>query len=218
MLREYLRNADLSVTKYGFKAIAPLLQGMLLAIVFFVQAQPLSPLALVRVTVDEVIDDMVSQEQLYESKPEKLEEMVNTRIAPHFNVERMVKIAMASNWAEATPQQRERLAIEFKQMLIRSYTKVMFLYRHEEIIIQGQEQIRGNNAIVKLKVNKAGSAPTDLTIRMIKSNNQLQVIDVVVGDVSMLKSFRSNFSVQISNLGIDGLIDDLAKSNREGTE
>jgi phospholipid transport system substrate-binding protein len=173
----------------------------------------LTPLALVTVTVDEVIADMNSHEERYAEDSTALEAMVHERVEPHFNVPRMVQLAMAKNWATAAPEQRRAVITEFRQMLIRSYMNAMFNYRKEKISLNGEEQIKGRNAMVRLRVARDSGDDVDLVLRMYQTNGHWQVIDVVVGGVSMLITFRSQFQDQITKNGIDGLIDSLRSGN-----
>lgn len=185
----------------------------LLLVAAFAQAETLGPLALVNATVDDVIADMNANEALYRENPASLEAMVHRRIVPHFDVPRMVRLALGKNWANASHDQRQQVIDEFREMMIRSYMRSMFAYRKEQISLQGQEQIKDRNAMVRLRVVRTSGDPVDLVVRMYHSDNRWQVVDVMVGGVSMLATFRSLFQDQISRTGIDGLIESLRQDN-----
>lgn len=185
----------------------------LLVLAAFARGEALGPLALVNATVDDVIADMNANEARYRDDPASLEAMVHRRIVPHFDVPRMVRLALGKNWADASDGQRQQVIEEFREMMIRSYMKSMFAYRKEKISLRGQEQIRDRNAMVRLRVVRASGEPVDLVVRMYHSDNRWQVVDVMVGGVSMLATFRSLFQDQISRTGIDGLIESLRRDN-----
>lgn len=171
-----------------------------------------SPRDVVSATIEEVIADMDRNAALYENDSGALDSMVRTRVLPHFDVTRMVRMAMAANWAKATGEQRDTLVREFTDMMIRSYTNAMFVYRHEKLTVLG-DQVKGTQATVKMRVDRSTGAPVDLMLRLLNTDGRWQVIDLVAGGVSMLITFRSNFADQISKTGIDGLIENLRGEN-----
>ena len=89
--------------------------GILLSIVCVsgYQAQPKNQdaLDLVDVVVNEVLDDIASKKSVYESDNQQLQQMVYTRVAPHFNFMRIAQLAMGKNWSTTNDQQKQQISL-----------------------------------------------------------------------------------------------------------
>jgi len=173
-----------------------------------------SPLKLVELTVNDVVADMNTNQALYQKQPEQLKAMVQERVAPHFNFERMIQLALATHWAQSTPEQRRLLSDEFLQLMVRTYANAMFTFRNEPVNLVGEKKLSNRSAMVRLSVtNTATGNPVAVMLRMENRNDHWQVIDVVVDGVSMVITYRGTFAEEISRNGIDGLIASIKQDN-----
>jgi phospholipid transport system substrate-binding protein len=172
------------------------------------------PLNLVEFTVSDVVADMNSNQLIYEQHPDQLKAMVLERVAPHFNFNRMIQLAMANHWAQATEQQRRLLVDEFRQLMVRTYANAMFTFRNEPVNLIGEKKLGSRSAVVRLSVtNTSTGNPVAVMLRMENRNDRWQVIDVVVDGVSMIITYRGTFAEEISRSGVDGLIASIKEDN-----
>ncbi len=172
-----------------------------------VMAEEMSPLRLVEVTVNEVVADMNANQELYSADGEALRAMVYERIVPHFNFRRMTQLAMANHWASATPAQRDTISEGMLDLMVRTYANAMFTFRNTPIKMLGERRTGERGAIVRLSVTNASSGqPVDVQLRMENRNDTWQVIDVVVGGISMVITYRGTFADEIRRSGIEGLV------------
>ncbi|MFA5552218.1 MAG: ABC transporter substrate-binding protein [Trueperaceae bacterium] len=188
-----------------------LLACLLLAVA--VEAEPLEPRRLVEITVDEVMADMKASAETYTRDPAALQAMVIERVGPHFNFPRMAQLAMARHWATATPAQRRAIAGEFRTLLARTYANAMFEYRDAPIRVMGEQKSNPRNRVVKLRLDSPSGQPVDLLVRLENRNERWQVIDVVVGGISLVITYRGAFNDRIGKSGINGLIADMRGNN-----
>ena len=177
-------------------------------------AEPISPLRLVELTVNEVVADMDARQELYSEDSAALQAMVLERVAPYFNFRRMTQLAMAKHWAAATPEQRQAISDGMLNLMVRTYANSMFTFRNTPINLVSERIINPRSAVVRLSVtNTTSGQPVDVMLRMENRDNRWQVIDVVVGGVSMVITYRGTFAEEIRRGGIDGLIASIRKNN-----
>lgn len=194
------------MTKYLWLAAWLLIAGV-------ARADSLEPRRLVELTVDEVMADMQVNAERYTRDPAALQAMVIERVGPHFNFPRMAQLAMGRHWAAATPAQRRAIAGEFRALLARTYANAMFAYRDDPIRVMGEQQTNPRNRVVKLRLDSRSGQPVDLLVRLESRNERWQVIDVVVGGISLVITYRGAFNDRIGKAGIDGLIADMRANN-----
>jgi len=179
-------------------------------------AEESSPLRLVELTVNEVVADMNANQDVYSADSAKLRAMVYERIAPHFNFRRMTQLAMANHWAAATPAQRDTISNGMLDLMVRTYANSMFTFRNTPIKLVNERKTGERSAIVRLSVtNSSSGQPVDVQLRMENRNDAWQVIDVVVGGVSMVITYRGTFADEIRRSGIDGLAASIQKNEIE---
>lgn len=176
-------------------------------------SEPLEPRALVELTVDEVVADMKANADVYAGNPDKLQAMVLERLGSHFNFQRMTQLAMARHWGDADNEQKVTISREFRKLLARTYANSMFDYRDVPIRVVSEQKANPRSTIVKLRIDSRSGEAVELLLRMENRNERWQVIDVVVGGISLVITYRGVFNDQISQSGIDGLITSLEQDN-----
>ncbi len=176
-------------------------------------AKDLSPLELVKATVNDVVADMNANQGVYATDQVKLRAMVLQRVAPHFNFDRMTQLAMASHWAKASPEQRKQISKEMLEMLVRTYANSMFKFRNHPLNLVDEKLVNERTAIVRMSVTTESGQTVSVMLRMEKRKGPWQVIDVVIDGVSMVITYRGTFAEEISKSGIDGLIKNIKSEN-----
>jgi len=103
---------------------------------------------------------------------------------------------------------------EFRNMLVRTYTKVFTVYRNQTVEIKPFRMMAGDTeATVKTVINKPGSQPVAVDYEMELAADGWKVFDISIEGVSMVMSYRGTFASQIQESGIDGLIKTLSDKN-----
>ena len=180
-----------------------------------VRAEVIAPDALIERTVQEVIAIIKQDKDIQAGNQKKILALVDAKVLPHFDFERMTQLAVGKYWRTATPEQKRALVTEFRNMLVRTYTKVFTVYRDQTVEVKplktGPDAT--GEATVKTVINKPGSQPILVDYEMKKSDSGWKVFDISIEGVSMVMSYRSTFSTQIQQGGIDGLIKTLSDKN-----
>jgi phospholipid transport system substrate-binding protein len=199
------------------KKIFVLLSGaMFLCLSFGARADMPDPDVLIRSTVDEVLDVVRHDKEMRSGNQKKLLELVDAKVLPHFDFERMTRLAVGRAWRTATPEQKQELITEFRTMLVRTYTKAFTSYRDQTVEIKPfKMDAAATDVTVKTAIVKPNSQePVLVNYDMEKTPNGWKVYDLTVEGVSLVTSYRGTFADQIQQVGIDGLIKTLTDNNK----
>jgi len=140
--------------------------------------------------------------------------LIEAKIAPHFDMDRMTALAAGRAYRQATPEQRKRLSDEFKSLLIRTYANALNQYRDQTISYEPlRAEPNANEVTVRTQVNRPGQTPVSIDYSMEKTPSGWKAYDVIVGGVSLVTNYRDEFTQQVRQGGIDGLIKALVAKN-----
>ncbi len=176
----------------------------------------LAPDKLVEKTVHEVIDVIQKDDDLKNGNKEKLLNLIETKILPHFNFNRMTQLAMGQHWSTTTPDQQNRLVDEFRTLLVRTYYNALNTYYNETIIVNPLPALgdKGDAVVRSVVIQGNGKQPVPIDYSMEKKTNGWKVYDVTVAGVSLVTNYRGSFNSQVRKNGIDGLIKTLSDKNK----
>lgn len=191
-----------------------LFTALLLAFPAWTMAIP--PDKLVDQTVQEVINIIRQDEEIKDGNSKKILDLVENKIIPHFNFERMTRLAMGKNWRKANTEQQDEIVGEFRDLLVRTYSNTLSKYQNERIIVSPLKSLGDNTeATVKTEVVQGrGKRPVPIDYNMEKTADGWKVYDVIVSGVSLVMNYRGSFNSQVSKDGVDGLIKILVEKNR----
>jgi phospholipid transport system substrate-binding protein len=177
-------------------------------------AAVVAPDQLIRNTVDEVIGIIKQDKDIQAGDPKKINALVDAKVLPHFDFTRMTQLAVGKYWRTATPEQKQALATEFRNMLVRTYTKVFTVYRDQSVEVKPLRMAADDTEVtVKTVIIKPGSQPIPVDYEMKIAADGWKVFDISIEGVSMVMSYRGTFASEIQESGIDGLIKTLSEKN-----
>jgi phospholipid transport system substrate-binding protein len=191
--------------------------SLLALLVPVAQAQQPAPDALVKSITQEVIAVLKQDKDIQAGDPKKVQELIETKVVPHFNFTRMTRIAVARNWRLATPEQQKELTAEFKTLLVRTYSTALSNYRDQAIDYKPlRAKPEDVEVTVRSEVKRSGSSQmVAIDYEMEKTPNGWKVYDVKVEGVSLVTTYRDTFTSEVKEGGVDGLIKSLAAKNRQ---
>jgi len=194
---------------------------LLLALVVALVALPAlaqeAPDALVKRVSEEALTIIKSDPKVQAGDQARIREMIEVKLAPHFDIDRMTALAMGRNYRQATPEQKKRLADEFKSLLIRTYSTALNQYRDQTLSYKPlRADPNANEVTVRTEVIRPGQTPVEIDYGMEKTPDGWKAYDVIVGGVSLVTNYRDEFNQQVQTGGIDGLIKSLAAKNAGG--
>jgi len=176
-----------------------------------------APDALVKRVSEEALSIIKSDPKVQAGDQARIRELIEVKLAPHFDVDRMTALAMGRNYRQATPEQKKRLADEFKSLLIRTYSTALNQYRDQTLSYKPLRADTGASEVtVRTDVVRPGQTPVEIDYNMEKTPDGWKAYDVIVGGVSLVTNYRDEFNQQVQSGGIDGLIKSLAAKNAGG--
>jgi phospholipid transport system substrate-binding protein len=174
------------------------------------------PDVMIRSVTDEVLKIVRDDRAILSGDAVRAAELVERKVLPRFDFQRMTALAVGRDWRVATPAQRERLVELFRSLLVRTYSNALTQYKDQPIEFR---PLRGGAADSDVRVHadirQPGAAPIALDFRLEKAAEGWKVYDIAVAGVSLVTNYRGSFSQEIQRRGVDGLIRSLEDKNRQ---
>lgn len=174
------------------------------------------PDVLAKSVTDEVLAVLRTDKDIQSGDRKKILDLVEKKVLPHFNFVRMTQLAVGRYWREASPEQQKMLVSEFRTLLVQTYAATFTAYRDQAIEYRPlRMQPDDTDVVVKSLINQSGGKPVTVDYKMQKSDSGWKVYDVVVGDLSLVQSYRGTFTAEVQKGGIDGLVKALTEKNKQ---
>ncbi len=177
-------------------------------------AQTTTPDALIKQVSTEVIDTIKADKSLQSGDASKIVSLVDTKVMPHVNFQRMTASAVGRNWRSATPEQQKRLQEEFKTLLLRTYAGALTQVKDQTVQLKPMRAAAEDTEVVVRTEVKGKGEPIQLDYRLEKIDAGWKIYDVNVLGVWLVEQYRNQFAQDINAGGIDGLIAKLAERNK----
>lgn len=173
-----------------------------------------SPDALIRRLSGEVIDAVKADKEIQAGNIGRISSLVDAKVMPHVNFEVVTRSAVGPQWRQATPEQRQKLMSEFKTLLVRVYSGALTQIKDQAVEITKTQNVPQSQQVVVQSEVRGKGEPIKLDYRLDKDGDTWKIIDVNVGGIWLVTSYRSQFAQELSAGGIDGLIARLVERNK----
>ena len=176
-----------------------------------------APDAMVKRVSDEVLQIVKADPRVQAGDRDRIREVIDTKLAPNFDFERMTALAVGRAWRTATPEQQKQLVDQFRTLLSRTYSNAFVQYRDQTINYKPLKMDpAATDVTVRTEIARPSGAPVQIDYSLGKKGNEWKAYDVIVGGVSLVTNYRDEFTQQVQSGGIDGLIRALATKNSGG--
>jgi phospholipid transport system substrate-binding protein len=173
-----------------------------------------APDEFIRTVSGEVIDAVKADKAIQAGDTKRINALVDEKVMPHVNFQRMTSAAVGRFWRQATPEQKKRLQDEFKVLLVRTYSGALTQVKDHKVQLKPlRAKPEDTDVIVRTEV-RGGGEPIQLDYRLEKADSGWKIYDVNVLGVWLVEQYRSSFAQEIGAKGIDGLIASLAEKNK----
>jgi phospholipid transport system substrate-binding protein len=173
-----------------------------------------APDALVKQVSNEVLDAARADKSIQAGDVNKVMVLVEAKVMPHVNFQRMTASAVGRYWRQATPEQQKRLQDEFKVLLVRTYSGALAQVRDQSVQLKPLRAGSSDAEVVVRTEIRGKGDPIQLDYRMEKGDSGWKIYDVNVLGVWLVENYRNTFAQEISAGGIDGLIAKLVERNK----
>lgn len=203
----------INIKQFSIQLLAVLFLTMM-AFSASAQAMP-EPQALVKEASDNMLKALKDHEAELESDPQKIYSLVQDILFPHFDFERMARLALGRSWRDASTEQQAKFVEEFRLLLVRTYATAMLEYTNEEIrFLPFRDDIEKGRVNVPMEVVQPNGPSIPMALSLYKnSNDEWKVYDVRIEGISLVTNYRSSFNRDIRTNGMDALIESLSKRN-----
>ncbi|MDO9365991.1 MAG: ABC transporter substrate-binding protein [Methylotenera sp.] len=170
---------------------------------------------LVKKTADEVLTIIKNDKDIQAGSQQKIYALTEEKILPNFDFDRVSRMVLGKNWRAATPEQQASFQKEFRSLLLRTYASALGKYKDQVIEYKPMRSEPGaKNVSVKTLILQTGGQPVTVDYSLVKVDGGWKVYDIVIEGVSLVTNYRSQFSNEIRQNGIDGLNKKLAEKNK----
>ena len=180
-----------------------------------------APDALVKRLSADVLDTIKADKSLQGGDINKIIALVDSKIMPNVNFQRMTAAAVGPGWRQATPAQQNRLPVEFKTLRVRTYSGALAQVSDQTITMKPlRASPEDKDLLVRSEVVGKGE-PIQLDYRLEKTPGQgagWKIYNLNVMGVWLVETYRSQFAQEINAKGIDGLIASLESRNQRNAQ
>ena len=175
-----------------------------------------APDALVKRISSEVLETAKNDKDIQAGNQKKVMDLVETKILPYVDFQRMTSLAAGRYWREATPEQQKQLAAEFRTLLIFTYSGALSQVKDQTVDFKPMRSSPGDTEVeVRSQVNQARGEPIQLNYRVAKADSGWKIYDINVLGAWLVEAYKGTFASEISKGGIDGLIKTLSEKNKK---
>jgi len=176
-----------------------------------------APDVLIKRLSTEVLDAIKADKSIRSGDMTKVVALVDSRILPNLNFQRMTASAVGPAWRQATPEQQKRLQDEFKILLVRTYSGALAQITDQNIFLKPLRAAPEDKEVVVRSEIKGSGDPIQLDYRLEKTPGQgagWKIYNINVLGVWLVENYKSQFSAEINAKGLDGLIASLVERNK----
>lgn len=199
------------------KTLKKILVGAFVLVTLAASAQAVqeAPDALVKRISQEVLEIAKSDREIQGGNQKRVLELVESKVLPYVDFQRMTALAAARHWREATPEQKKKLTAEFRSLLIYTYSGAIAQVKDQKLDFKPYRAGASDTDVeVRSQVLQTRGDPIQLNYRLQKSASGWKIYDINVLGAWLVETYKGNFTAEISKSGIDGLIKVLSDKNK----
>ena len=176
-----------------------------------------APEALIERLTKEALDTIEKDPSVQAGDVGRIMQLLDEKVMPHLDFQRMTASAVGPGWRQATPEQRKRLEAEFKKLLVRTYAGAMSQAKNLTFSVKPLRASPEDKEVVVRTLIKGRGDPAQLDYRLEKTPGVgagWKIFNLNVLGVWLVDTYRSQFAAEINAKGVDGLIATLTERNK----
>lgn len=168
------------------------------------------PEQIVENSAKKMLAELDANRPMYAKDPAKLDNLVATVLLPNFDSEYSARLVLGQTWRTATPDQRKRFVDAFYHSLLRNYGAALLNFTADRfVILPYKGDPAESTATVRTEVKRSTGEKVPVNFSLRKTETGWKAWDVVIEGISYVKSFRTDFSSEIQQKGLDEVINRL---------
>jgi phospholipid transport system substrate-binding protein len=162
-----------------------------------------------------VLDTLKSDKQIQAGDFDRVQKLVDERIMPHVDFDKMTRLAVGRPWRGASADQRSALIAQFRTLLMRTYSGALARVSDQSVRLRPtRTQDNSSDVIVRTQIVASQGDPVDLDYRLEKAADGWKIYDLNILGVWLVENYKNEFTATLSQGGVDGLIKELTEKNR----
>ena len=155
-------------------------------------ASALTPTETVKARVDEVLESLSRVAPTSVEASDRRRAEIRRVADALFDFTEMARLALGRHWTDRTPAEREEFVRLFTDLIAQSYVGKIDRYAGEAVAYTG-ERVEGDMASVRSQVVTAKGSEIPLEYRLHRVNDSWTAYDVLIENVSLVCTYRSQF-------------------------
>lgn len=173
--------------------------------------------ALVKRTTARLFEALNADRGALQADPARVEPIVRDIVMPHVALEQISSLVLGKHWRTATAEEKARFLSEFRTLLVRTYSGALAGAADTEVeIVNASASDDGSQVQVRSRVRRDTGPPLALAYRLTQDAGEWQVIDIAIEGVSLVSTWRTEFTTAAARDGVKGLTDRIAARNAKG--
>lgn len=170
-----------------------------------------TPDAVIKSTTDQLQDLISKNKATYEADKAAFYKVVDELVVPRFDTKYIAQLILARNWRGATPEQRSRFEVAFKNMLIRTYADTMLEYSSQvkAEIKPLRLDPKATDVTVNTNVLRTSGPPIPVGFSLHVVDGEWKIWDISVENISVITAFRSQIAAEVKTSSLDAVIQKL---------
>lgn len=170
----------------------------------------------VKQQVSVVLADLKANKSTYESNPAALNTMIDGKMVQYFDTEAMSRLVLGKHWKKATPTQQQDFLREFKQLMLRTYSQSLLAYTDATVTYGTPAPVKKKRTKIDATITTDSGKVYPLKLSMAYRKGAWKGYDVSLDGISVITSYRSSIGTEVSQKGLQTVIDDIKALNRQG--
>lgn len=177
-----------------------------------------APVAMLKGVSEDMMQTLSQHKGRIKNDMPFLEKMVRQKVVPHFTISTMSRSVVGRTaWKSASAAQKEKFKQEFTEMVVGIYAAPLADFDGDKVTFMPLRRSLKNVSRVKVDshiIRKTGQR-IPVNYRLVKIGTSWKVYDFSIEGVSMVQSFRSQFSSVLRQRGFAGLLKKVSTHNRK---
>jgi phospholipid transport system substrate-binding protein len=164
----------------------------------------------------EVLDAIRGDKAIQAGDFDRVQKLVNERILPKVDFDKMTRLAVGHAWRTATAEQRAALTEQFRVLLMRTYSGAVSKVSDQKVRLRpSHDHDDAKDVIVRTQVVPSQGDPISLEYRLEKTDTGWKIYDINILGVWLVENYKTEFAQSLNQGGVDNLIQVLTQKNQK---
>ena len=169
-------------------------------------AEILSPEQVIATTADSFATLVATRYAELEADLDGDYALIGEHLLPRFDLVSACHLILRNHWKTATPEQKQRFVDAFYRFLLASYGTALLEFRHDTVKVLPQEGgTAGASTRVRTKLTLTDGSMFNVDFYMRLDDRGWRVVDVIAEGISYVRTYRSEFGLEIRAGSLDAL-------------